>query len=268
MNEYNTKQELRKFFEDDNEWRFAKSMPQIPHWYIVKQKVKDQFMFEAAVMAIRKYGYEVTFKGQEYIYLNINQYHYWTMGAPLDETIIINRAFTRPNNQYDGIAEKYEDLFTREEYRGEDVLLMDALHYTHGTVLDIGCGTGLFLDYHDMCRGAYVGVDPSFEMLKVLNKKYEGHQLLHTTFEDLVCETFDNVIGLFSGSYLKDPVQALKHWNKVGVFCLVFYKEGYTPVTHTKFDIKEPATYYTREQLEQMFNTEIMELTNYYIVKL
>jgi hypothetical protein len=46
----------------------------------------------AFVRAIRALGYEGTFGGKKHIYLDIAGWKYWTMGAPINKTIIINRA--------------------------------------------------------------------------------------------------------------------------------------------------------------------------------
>jgi hypothetical protein len=43
-------------------------------------------------MHIRKNGYVEEFTGWKYTYFDIGGYQYWTMGAPLEETILINRA--------------------------------------------------------------------------------------------------------------------------------------------------------------------------------
>jgi hypothetical protein len=48
-------------------WRFAKTMSHIPHEYTVRGQTT-------------------------YTYLNIDGQRYWTMGAPLEATVIINRA--------------------------------------------------------------------------------------------------------------------------------------------------------------------------------
>lgn len=72
-------------------WRFAKTMPEIPHEYTLR-KWNVGAEFEAAVTAIRAYGYQRTFQGRQYTYVNANGHRYWTMGAPIIETTVINRA--------------------------------------------------------------------------------------------------------------------------------------------------------------------------------
>lgn len=70
-------------------WQISKDQS---HQYTVKQWRKDlNTEFEDFVMHIRNKGYQESFYGRLYIYLEIGEYKYWTMGAPLNETIIINR---------------------------------------------------------------------------------------------------------------------------------------------------------------------------------
>jgi hypothetical protein len=75
-------------------WRFAKSMSEIPHEYTVRGQTPDD-EFNEFVLMIRRVGYKRRFGKTTYTYLNIGGHRYWTMGAPLGETTIINRALLR-----------------------------------------------------------------------------------------------------------------------------------------------------------------------------
>ena len=81
--------ELKDFTENAT-WTFAKTMPEWPHEYIVRSRV-DENLFLELVTFIRKHGYEAPFYNKNYIYFEENGLAYWTMGAPIEETIIINR---------------------------------------------------------------------------------------------------------------------------------------------------------------------------------
>lgn len=70
----------------------AKSMPGIPHEYSVRKNWKDPKLFEEVVTFIRENGYEERFYSRVYIYYNYQGHKYWTMGSPLAQTIILNRA--------------------------------------------------------------------------------------------------------------------------------------------------------------------------------
>ena len=84
-------------FVSNEKWTFAKTMPEWPHEYIVRRQV-DEDLFVELVLHIRKYGYDDFFYSKKMTYFDQDGYTYWTMGAPVEETIIINR--TQTENTY------------------------------------------------------------------------------------------------------------------------------------------------------------------------
>ena len=76
----------------NNTFRFAKTMPRCPHHYTLRNTWSNDKDFVDCVQLIRESGYDEAFGGTRFVYLNANGYKYWTMGAPLDETTLINRA--------------------------------------------------------------------------------------------------------------------------------------------------------------------------------
>ena len=81
--------ELREFIGQET-WTYAKTMPEWPHEYIVRERV-DEGLFVQLVKHIRAHGYEGTFYSRKITYFDEDGLTYWTMGAPVEETIIINR---------------------------------------------------------------------------------------------------------------------------------------------------------------------------------
>ncbi len=81
--------QLRAFVERER-WTFAKTMPEWPHEYIVRERV-DEGLFERLVVHIRSHGYEGRFYERTIIYYEEAGLVYWTMGAPVSETTIVNR---------------------------------------------------------------------------------------------------------------------------------------------------------------------------------
>jgi hypothetical protein len=80
-------------------WTYAKTMPKWPHEYIVRDQVNEE-LFEELIHHIRANGSEGKFYSNEYIYLEENGLVYWTMGAPVSETIIINRCKKEDTYEY------------------------------------------------------------------------------------------------------------------------------------------------------------------------
>jgi len=72
---------------DSVKWRFAKTMPEIPHEYIVTNDYPEKRAEIAEFTAeIEQNGYSKTFFTKTYKYLNIGGYKYWVIEN------IINRA--------------------------------------------------------------------------------------------------------------------------------------------------------------------------------
>ena len=86
-----TLQEMQAFIEGHT-WTFAKSMPKVPHFYVVREKCRTDDEFVEAVKYIRKYGVPRPFFRKTYIYFDLDGWSYWTMGNSLEITKIINRA--------------------------------------------------------------------------------------------------------------------------------------------------------------------------------
>ncbi len=80
-----------KEFIAGHSWHFAKTMPTMPHEYVTRERCNPQ-AFEAAVLFIRDKGRPVIFKGRSYQCLDVDGFRYWTMGNPLPETTVLNRA--------------------------------------------------------------------------------------------------------------------------------------------------------------------------------
>lgn len=90
---------LRRFV-DEVPWTFAKSYAETwPHHYIVRRQV-DGKLFAHLVEHIRRYGYEGRFYSKRMTYFEEDGLVYWTMGAPVDKTIIINRCPKESTYEY------------------------------------------------------------------------------------------------------------------------------------------------------------------------
>ena len=77
-------------FVDEAVWTYARTMPQWPHEYIVRGRVDDQ-LFGRLVRHIRAHGREGPFYKRQFIYFEAEGRLYWTMGAPIEDTTVVNR---------------------------------------------------------------------------------------------------------------------------------------------------------------------------------
>ena len=91
-------EDLRRFVAGER-WTYAKTMPDWPHEYLVRERV-DPDLFERTVIHIRSNGYVGFFYRKEITYYEEAGFVYWTMGAPLEETTIINRCKKEDSFEY------------------------------------------------------------------------------------------------------------------------------------------------------------------------
>ncbi len=63
-----------------------------PHEYLHRDKAVNQDDYEAFVRFIRENGFKKKWFKATYTYCKVSEHYYWTMGAPVAKTIIINRA--------------------------------------------------------------------------------------------------------------------------------------------------------------------------------
>ena len=78
------------------EWRFASTMPEAPHWYAHRHKFTaaggSDRDFSWLIALIREAGWPGRWRHMRGLYLSVDQHQYWTLGWPVAETLIINRA--------------------------------------------------------------------------------------------------------------------------------------------------------------------------------
>lgn len=75
---------------NENKWVFAKTMAEIPHYYIVRDNLseKDKKLFDEFDVFIEKNGYTEKFYSKQYTYYNIGNYRYWVIENILNRTIL------------------------------------------------------------------------------------------------------------------------------------------------------------------------------------
>jgi len=74
---------MKKFLKliENNKWIFAETMPEIPHYYIVKDDLSndDKKLFDELKINIDKNGYTKEYRSEEYRYVDIYDYKYWVI---------------------------------------------------------------------------------------------------------------------------------------------------------------------------------------------
>ena len=86
------KEELRLFhFIHRAKWHFAKTMPQIPHWYCLLKECENKEEFLWFARYIVEHSVPGEFCGRTYHYYYLGQYKYWIMDESPEACDLINR---------------------------------------------------------------------------------------------------------------------------------------------------------------------------------
>lgn len=146
---------------------------------------------------------------------------------------------------YDDIAYHYDTIFSDSESIEENKRITGMLDIKEtDTVLDIGCGTGLLIEYKKINPSLYTGIDTSKNMLQLFSVKNPEYsdRLIQVGFENFVptCK-YDKIISLF-GSITYVPPKSLKNISSIlsskGFYFLMFYDYEYIPQTYKRLGLK------------------------------
>jgi len=119
---------------------------------------------------------------------------------------------------YDEISAGYEELHKEEQLKKVKIILNKLNLKKTDKLLDVGCGTGLYLDLFD-CD--VTGIDPSEKLLE----KYNGpHQVILGSAEslDFPGNSFDIVMSITAIHNFDDVGKGLKEIQRVGKDRFVF----------------------------------------------
>ena len=81
-------------FVDSQDWIFAKTMADIPHFYCLKMYAVDPSEFEWFVQHLTTHSVPGWFYTTEYQYFYLDEWKYWIMDASVGECDLINRERT------------------------------------------------------------------------------------------------------------------------------------------------------------------------------
>jgi len=171
------------------------------------------------------------------------------------------------NHPYDEIADQYDRLWDSPEAHEEDQQIMERINYTNGAVLDIACGTGLFLDHHPSCE-QYLGIDSSRGMLDQLLQKHPGRSVLCRSFESFAGKQtlkFDLAVSLFGSPSYIAPAKLLYISEMLAAnarLFFMFYAPGYVPETHKYIKTPPPIHEHNYSQYGR-----VSEFGNYLVVE-
>ena len=120
-------------------------------------------------------------------------------------------AILKPQQAYSHIAKTYDEIYSSHKCEIENQYIRTILKkhsIPDGNILDLGCGTGNFLDWFPESIFRFEGVDISKEMINVAEYKYpEGKFYVgDMANKKFYSGDFDSIISLFgSFSYCLKP---------------------------------------------------------------
>jgi ubiquinone/menaquinone biosynthesis C-methylase UbiE len=121
---------------------------------------------------------------------------------------------------YDTIADTYDHHYDHPRGRNYHTHVSNSLMSglpRAGNLLDIGCGTGLFVEKYIENGGHATGLDISRKMIEQARKRCKGIEFTIGTGEKLPFRdsTFDSVSSLLVFSYVRDPARMLAETYRV-----------------------------------------------------
>ncbi|MDO4630368.1 MAG: class I SAM-dependent methyltransferase [Planctomycetia bacterium] len=262
-----------------NTWRWARTMPTIPHEYIVRGRCRlTDAEFERFVHLQRNYGTHEKWGTYNFPYLYVDGYKYWTMGAPVTETTIINRQ--KVFQEFDAVADRYDALLQGDYFMQETAGIAEILDgELSGRILEIGCGTGMLIELQKQFpmrnlavdSQFYVGVDPSKKMLDVFSAKFPEFQnrLRNKAFEECTFrKPFDVVVALRGAmSYVMKPYIP-KIGEMVERYFLMFYAPNSVPTIFRKLGEKTHYFKYAESEIQEMLpGVRLMPFRDYLIAR-
>lgn len=169
---------------------------------------------------------------------------------------------------YDEIAEKYDNEYNYNLALAENEFVIDSIKKENihtGKVLDLGCGTGLFLDYIDKPNDEYYGIDISNNMLNKMKNKHPESNCEKMNISDISKEfrtsSFDNIVSLFgSMAYVPNPAESINNMYNLlkenGKFFIMLPTQKYVKRKNyvgNKFQSEIKLNTYTSVQLHAYF---------------
>lgn len=226
------KYNIRKISEllRNEKWTWAKTMPQIPHEYIVRNKCKmgeDDFLM--IVHAQRDLGTHEVWGKYYFPYLYIDGYKYWTMGDAFENTIILNRQ---------KVFSEFDMLDIRDDVVpigvASNLWCMLKTLVEGRYIYEVACGSGGTVEPFLLNPNKYTGIDPSKKSIARFKERYPdfANKIYAMSFEESVnyWSKGDSLILATFGaaSYFMEPY--LKILEASGKdYVLMFYQDGKLP---------------------------------------
>lgn len=174
---------------------------------------------------------------------------------------------------FNKLANVYDHYFSDAEAITENEQLFEFIQssgFHKGNILDMGCGTGLFLEYmQDVLPTEYLGIDISENMLQKAQQKFPQHQFKRADMQDtsLISNSFDTVISTFgSFSYCEWPENVITEIARMlkpqGEFLIMAYTHQYQNRESHIINKCNTPTYFRTYSSTELYNLFKRHFTN------
>ncbi len=194
-------------------YRYAYTMPDIPHSYALRSTWPDKGGFIETVRLMERHGVTENHGYGPRSYLHLNGYTYWRMDPTPERTTLINRVVTHhrgaPKTEWAGHRTCGGPAGRKAKARHFQSLNLD------GNVLHIGCGRGALADWRwrDLRPERYWACEPCSFDRRIFSMKHPAYayapRVTPCQFEDYwpACR-FDRILEL-RGSASLMPAEPL-----------------------------------------------------------
>jgi hypothetical protein len=179
-------------------WKYARTMPQYPHSYVIRERELSAEDFDRANRVVRTFGEPAKFFKTTRIYLRHDDdeatpIRWWTMSVDIDDCQTLNQsndgkdygeqnapatqpkspsAYTAAATHFNSIATWYDRAVDLDRLESARRVIVDHFGAYAPDTLDIGAGTGQFLDLGLTPASFCTVVDPAQAMLNTLVLKH------------------------------------------------------------------------------------------------
>ena len=245
------------------EWKWAKSMVNVPHEYIYRGRcplTDDEYYYflKAQVYCGKKEWYGRKLNS----YLYIDGYKYWTMGEYVADNNTMNRQ--KVFGEYDNLLDPFPEYYSEQDLK----CVANAIRQFNLSVFDAGCGDGRIFKHLGLSPQRYYGIDPSKRCVAQLRENNPGmfQRVSTRPFEEMTdrWQSTECVVVATFGSasyFMTQYLELLAKSNKPHF--LMFFKNGFLPTVLGETHIFNRST----EQLKRLFPfSVVVERGDYTIV--
>ncbi|MBN1329677.1 MAG: class I SAM-dependent methyltransferase [Candidatus Heimdallarchaeota archaeon] len=124
--------------------------------------------------------------------------------------------------RYDASAEVYDARYTDIQHQKYSEILSRVMVFENNWIIDIGCGTGLFLGLltnimNESFFKPIVGIDLSYEMIKIAHTKFPEIDFIVADSDNLPFKenSFDRIFSVTHLQNLPAPITTINEMNRI-----------------------------------------------------